>query len=100
LPAVVVRAFRFNPLRGAKGSRFRPVTGISLKGSVFEIAALQCRERFTQFLNALALKGWTGSRTRWTETGRNRSGLCGRGSKSNPVVLVLLRKTEKSLRKD
>jgi hypothetical protein len=42
-------------LRGAKGSRFRPVTGISLKGSVFEIEALQRREVFTQFLDALAL---------------------------------------------
>ncbi|MDR0348486.1 MAG: hypothetical protein LBH90_03205 [Tannerella sp.] len=53
-PAVVVRAFRFNPLRGAKGSRFRPVTGISLKGSVFEFEALLCSERFTQLFNAPA----------------------------------------------
>ncbi|MDR0348914.1 MAG: hypothetical protein LBH90_05405, partial [Tannerella sp.] len=35
LPAVVVRAFRFNPLRGAKGSRFRPVTGKTHKRSLF-----------------------------------------------------------------
>jgi hypothetical protein len=56
LPAVVVRAFRCNPLRGAKGSRFRPVTGKTRKRSVFEMAALQRRERFTQFLNALALQ--------------------------------------------
>jgi hypothetical protein len=42
-------------LRGAKGSRFRPVTGKTHKRSLFEIAALQCREMFTQFLNALAL---------------------------------------------
>ncbi|MDR0348086.1 MAG: hypothetical protein LBH90_01160 [Tannerella sp.] len=55
LPAVVVRAFRFNPLRGAKDRRFRPVTGIPLKRSVFEFEALLCRERFTQFFNAPAL---------------------------------------------
>ncbi|MDR0348011.1 MAG: hypothetical protein LBH90_00780 [Tannerella sp.] len=55
LPAVVVRALRFNPLRGAKGSRFRSLTGIPLKRSLFEIEALQCREMFTQFLNASAL---------------------------------------------
>ncbi|MDR0348333.1 MAG: hypothetical protein LBH90_02425 [Tannerella sp.] len=55
LPAVVVRALRFNPLRGAKDSRFRSLTGIPHKRSLFEMAALQCRERFTQFLNALAL---------------------------------------------
>ncbi|MDR0349222.1 MAG: hypothetical protein LBH90_07000, partial [Tannerella sp.] len=52
LPAVVVRAFRFNPLRKAKGSRFRSLTGIHLKRSLFEMEALQRRERFTQFLNA------------------------------------------------
>ncbi|MDR0349714.1 MAG: hypothetical protein LBH90_09525 [Tannerella sp.] len=46
LPAVVVRALRFNPLRGAKGRRFRSLTGILLKRSLFEIEALQCRERF------------------------------------------------------
>jgi hypothetical protein len=56
LPAVVVRAFRFNPLRGARGSRFRPVTGKIHKRSLFEIEALQCREMFTQFLNAFALR--------------------------------------------
>ncbi|MDR0349100.1 MAG: hypothetical protein LBH90_06375, partial [Tannerella sp.] len=55
LPAVVVRAFRFNPLRKAKGSRFRPVTGKTRQRSLFEIAALQSREMFTQFLNASAL---------------------------------------------
>jgi hypothetical protein len=55
LPAVVVRAFRFNPLRGARGSRFCSLTGIPLKRSLFEIAALQCREMFTPFLNALTL---------------------------------------------
>jgi hypothetical protein len=55
LPAGVVRAFRFNPLRGAKGSPFRSLTGILLKRSLFEMAALQRREMFTQFLNALAL---------------------------------------------
>jgi hypothetical protein len=42
-------------LRGAKGSRFRSLTGIHLKRSLFEIEALQSREMFTQFLNALAL---------------------------------------------
>ncbi|MDR0347933.1 MAG: hypothetical protein LBH90_00375, partial [Tannerella sp.] len=55
LPAVVVRALRFNPLRGARGSPYRSLTGIHLKRSLFEIEALQCREMFTQFLNALAL---------------------------------------------
>ncbi|MDR0349178.1 MAG: hypothetical protein LBH90_06780 [Tannerella sp.] len=55
LPAVVVRAFRFNPLRGARGSRYRPLTGIPLKRSLFEIEALQSREMFTQFLHASAL---------------------------------------------
>ncbi|MDR0348077.1 MAG: hypothetical protein LBH90_01115 [Tannerella sp.] len=54
LPAVVVRAFRFNPLRGAKGSPFRPVTGKTHKRSLFEIAALQRREMFTHYLNTLA----------------------------------------------
>ncbi|MDR0348477.1 MAG: hypothetical protein LBH90_03160 [Tannerella sp.] len=57
LPAVVVRALRFNPLRGAKGSPFRSLTGIPHKRSHFEIAALPCREMFTHFLNALALTG-------------------------------------------
>jgi hypothetical protein len=42
-------------LRGARGSPFRSLTGILLKRSVFEIAALQRREMFTQFLNASAL---------------------------------------------
>jgi hypothetical protein len=44
LPAVVVRAFRCNPLRGARASPYRSLTGIHLKRSLFEIAALQCRE--------------------------------------------------------
>ncbi|MDR0349171.1 MAG: hypothetical protein LBH90_06745, partial [Tannerella sp.] len=34
LPAVVVRALRFNPLRGAKGSPYRSLTGILLKRSL------------------------------------------------------------------
>ncbi|MDR0348590.1 MAG: hypothetical protein LBH90_03745, partial [Tannerella sp.] len=34
LPAVVVRALRSNPLRGAKGSPFRSLTGIHLKRSI------------------------------------------------------------------
>ncbi|MDR0348794.1 MAG: hypothetical protein LBH90_04790 [Tannerella sp.] len=55
LPAVVIRAFRFNPLRGARASPYRSLTGIHLKRSLFEIAALQCRKMFTQFLNAFAL---------------------------------------------
>jgi hypothetical protein len=42
-------------LRKAKGSRFRPVTGKTRQRSLFEIAALQSREMFTQFLNASAL---------------------------------------------
>jgi hypothetical protein len=60
LPAVVVRAFRFNPLRGARGSPYRSLTGIHLKRSLFEIAALQRREMFTQFLNAFALLFYRG----------------------------------------
>ncbi|MDR0349030.1 MAG: hypothetical protein LBH90_06010, partial [Tannerella sp.] len=57
LPAVVVRAFRFNPLRGARGSPFRSLTGKTHKRSLFEIEALLCREMFTRFLNASALIG-------------------------------------------
>ncbi|MDR0348082.1 MAG: hypothetical protein LBH90_01140 [Tannerella sp.] len=56
LPAVVVRALRFNPLRGARASPYRSLTGILLKRSLFEMAALQSREMFTQFLNAFALE--------------------------------------------
>jgi hypothetical protein len=55
LPAVVVRALRFNPLRRARGSPYRSLTGIHLKRSFFEIEALQSHEMFTQFLNASAL---------------------------------------------
>jgi hypothetical protein len=55
LPAVVVRAFHFNPLRKARGRPFRSLTGIHRQRSLFEIEALQSREMFTQFLNASAL---------------------------------------------
>jgi hypothetical protein len=57
LPALVVRAFRFNPLRKARARPFRSLTGIHHKRSLFEIEALHSREMFTQFLNALALGG-------------------------------------------
>ncbi|MDR0349212.1 MAG: hypothetical protein LBH90_06950 [Tannerella sp.] len=50
LPAVVVRALRSNPLRGARASRFRPVTGIHRQRSLFENAALQRRALYTQLL--------------------------------------------------
>jgi hypothetical protein len=43
-------------LRKARASPYRSLTGIHLKRSLFEIEALQCREMFTQFLNALALE--------------------------------------------
>ncbi|MDR0348458.1 MAG: hypothetical protein LBH90_03055 [Tannerella sp.] len=41
LPAVVVRALRSNPLRKARRSPFRSLTGIHHKRSLFEMAALQ-----------------------------------------------------------
>jgi hypothetical protein len=43
-------------LRKAKGSRFRSLTEIHFKRSLFEIAAMQRREMFTQILNASTLK--------------------------------------------
>ncbi|MDR0349851.1 MAG: hypothetical protein LBH90_10245, partial [Tannerella sp.] len=55
LPAVVVRAFRFNPLRKARVSPYRSLTGIHPKRSLFKIEALQSRKTFTQLLNASAL---------------------------------------------